>query len=173
MSNTVVLVGPMGAGKSSVGRRLAARLGFEFADTDAEIERRTGVDIPYIFEREGEPGFRQREAQVLSDWVGKPDTVLATGGGIIVTSENIALLAAHAPVVYLHASVAQQFERVRHGKHRPLLAGDDPKGTLTRLFETRDPVYREVADLFIDTDGERVERVARRIEQQLLETQAD
>ncbi|MEO0363983.1 MAG: shikimate kinase [Pseudomonadota bacterium] len=163
MSHTVVLVGPMGAGKSSVGRRLASLLGYEFADTDAEVERRTGVDIPYVFEREGEAGFRERERQALESLIDRRATVLATGGGIVTQAPCRAVLSQHLPVVYLHATVDQQYERVRYGKQRPLLQETDPRAVLTALFEQRAPWYLEVADLIVHTDGQKVERVAHQI----------
>lgn len=167
MSTTIVLVGPMGAGKSSVGRRLAALRGCDFADTDAEIERRTGVDIAYIFEKEGEGGFRQREQQALADLLQRSDTVLATGGGIVKRRENRRLLMRHNPVVFLHATVDQQYDRVRHARHRPLLDAPDPKQVLQSLFDERERWYRAVANFAVDTDGAKVEQVARDIAQRL------
>lgn len=158
----------MGAGKSSVGRQLASILDFAFADTDAEVERRTGVDIPYVFEREGEAGFRARELQALQSLIERPATVLATGGGIVTQAVCREALAQHLPVVYLHATVEQQYQRVRYGKQRPLLQETDPRGVLTTLFEKRAPWYLEVSDMVVHTDGARVEHVARQIADKLV-----
>lgn len=157
----------MGAGKSAVGRALARTLKLEFVDTDDEIERRTGVDIPFIFEKEGEAGFRKREAAVVDELTARPDLVLATGGGVVGDPDNRRHLAARGTVVYLHATVAQQLERTRRGRERPMLAEGDPAETLGRLFAERDPLYREIADLVVETDGRRVHHVVEDIRSRL------
>jgi len=157
----------MGAGKSAVGRALARSLNLEFVDTDDEIERRTGVDIPFIFEKEGEAGFRKREAAVVDELTARPDLVLATGGGVVGEPDNRRHLAARGTVVYLHATVTQQLERTRRGRERPMLAAGDPAETLGRLFAERDPLYREIADLVIETDGRRVHHVVEDIRSRL------
>lgn len=157
---SVFLVGPMGSGKTAVGRALAKLLDFDFVDSDVEIERRTGVDIPYIFEKEGEAGFRLRERDVIEDLTRRPRTVLATGGGAILLPENRACLGSRGIVVYLEASVAQQVDRTRHGRHRPLLSGADPRRRLAELMEVREPLYRGSARLVVPTDGRRVQTVA-------------
>jgi shikimate kinase len=154
------LIGPMGAGKSAVGRQLARMLHLEFFDSDMEIESRTGVDIPFIFEKEGEAGFRQREARVIDDLSRKDGIVLATGGGVIMDPQNRNHLGARGFVVYLHTSVDQQLSRTRRGRHRPLLEDDDPRSVLKALMATREPLYREIADLTVDTDGRKVRAVA-------------
>ena len=154
------LIGPMGAGKSAVGRQLARMLHLEFFDSDMEIESRTGVDIPFIFEKEGEAGFRQREARVIDDLSRKDGIVLATGGGVIMDPQNRNHLGARGFVVYLHTSVDQQLSRTRRGRHRPLLEDDDPRSVLEALMATREPLYREIADLTVDTDGRKVRAVA-------------
>jgi shikimate kinase len=158
-SPNIVLVGPMGSGKSAVGRALAARLGFDFADSDAEIESRTGVDITYIFEREGEAGFRAREAEVLDELTQRRGWVIATGGGAVASEATRARLRERSRVVYLRTSVDQQLARTRRSGHRPLLQNADPRATLERLAELRAPWYAEVADVTVDTDGRKVATV--------------
>lgn len=161
------LVGPMGAGKTAVGRRLARLLGLRFVDSDEVIVARTGVDIAYIFEKEGEAGFRQREREVIDALTREPGVVLATGGGAVLLPENREHLATRGTVVYLHASVAQQLARTRHGTHRPLLHTADPGARLAELMAVREPLYREVADLVIETDGRKVSAVAAEIARRL------
>ena len=158
-SPNIVLVGPMGSGKSAVGRALAARLGLEFADSDAEIEARTGVDIAYIFEREGEAGFRAREADVLDELTRRQGWVIATGGGAVGSELTRARLRERSRVVYLRTSVDQQLARTRRSGHRPLLHNADPRGTLERLSTLRAPWYEEVAEVIVDTDGRKVATV--------------
>lgn len=155
----VFLVGPMGSGKSAVGRQLALRLGLEFVDSDEEIKARTGVDIPYIFEREGEAGFRQREAEVIDALSSRQDVLLSTGGGAVLAAATRERLRARGRVVYLRTSVNQQLARTRRGTDRPLLNNPDPRGTLERLFAERAPLYEEVAEFVVDTDGRKVKTV--------------
>ena len=161
------LVGPMGAGKSAVGRHLARLLHLEFVDSDEEIETRTGVDIPFIFEKEGEEGFRKREVKVIDELSRRDGVVLATGGGAIVDPESRNRLGARGFVIYLHTSVKQQLERTRSGRERPLLESDDKKKVLQDLMDERDPLYREISDLIVETDGRRVQTVAREIQDAL------
>jgi shikimate kinase len=167
------LVGPMGSGKTAVGRQLARRLGLEFLDADAEIERRTGVDIPYIFEKEGEAGFRQREREIIDELSARSGTVLATGGGAVQDAATRERLRVRGRVVYLRASVEQQLARTRHSDHRPLLRGADPRGTLERLMTARGPLYEEIAWLTVDTDGRRVRSVVEEIARRLAAVQDD
>jgi shikimate kinase len=149
----VVLVGLMGAGKTTVGRQLAARLKWDFVDSDLEVERRTGVRVPLIFEIEGEAGFRRRESLVVSELVRRKQVVIATGGGAVLLQENRDALHALAGItVYLKVSPPLLFARTRHDKGRPLLQVPDPLGRLESLFAERDPLYREVADVVIDGD---------------------
>ena len=155
----VFLVGPMGSGKSAVGRQLALRLGLDFVDSDEEIKARTGVDIPYIFEREGEAGFRQREAEVIDALTSRQDVLLSTGGGAVLAALSRERLRARGRVVYLRTSVNQQLARTRRGTDRPLLNNPDPRGTLERLFAERAPLYEEVAEFVVDTDGRKVKTV--------------
>ncbi|MGH8196034.1 MAG: shikimate kinase AroK [Woeseiaceae bacterium] len=157
------LVGPMGAGKSAVGRHLARMLHLDFVDSDEEIENRTGVDISFIFEKEGEAGFRRREVRVIDELSQLDGIVLATGGGAIVDPDSRSRLGARGFVVYLNTSVRQQLERTGRGRERPLLENRDKAHVLEELMNVRDPLYREVADLIIDTDGRRVQAVARQI----------
>ncbi|MFZ0467298.1 MAG: shikimate kinase AroK [Thiogranum sp.] len=157
------LVGPMGAGKSTIGRQLARALGLEFVDSDREIEIRTGVDIPLIFELEGESGFRRREHQVIELLTARKGIVLATGGGAVLDPNNRKCLAARGKVIYLHTSVEQQLQRTAHDRSRPLLQTENPRQTLEALLATRDPLYREVADWVIETDGCRVRDVVQEI----------
>jgi shikimate kinase len=166
-TRSIFLIGPMGAGKSAVGRQLAKELGLAFADSDEEIEHRTGVDIPYIFEKEGEAGFRARERQVIDELTQVPAIVLATGGGAAQDPQSRERLGSRGTVVYLHASVDQQMRRTRRGRGRPMLKGGDPREILERLMAVRDPQYREIADIVIETDGRRVTSVTREIRQHL------
>jgi shikimate kinase len=166
-AGNIFLVGPMGSGKSAVGRRLAGRLGLDFVDSDAEIESRTGVDIPYIFEREGEAGFRQRERDVLDELTSRTGVLIATGGGAILDANTRERLKSRGCVVYLRTSVGQQLARTRRGSERPLLNNPDRRGTLERLMQQRMPLYEEAADLTVDTDGRRVAAVVEEIASRL------
>ncbi|WP_113875262.1 shikimate kinase [Marinomonas aquiplantarum] len=161
----IILVGPMGAGKTTIGRLISQSMGKEFYDLDKVIEDNAGADIPWIFEREGEEGFRKRETQALSNMVQSDthNTVLATGGGIVMRPENRDILQQDGLVVYLYASVAQQLYRTSKSSHRPLLQTGDPKATLKKLFEVRDPLYREVATLVIETDARHPKAVANKV----------
>lgn len=159
----IFLVGPMGAGKSTIGKQLAAILKLEFLDSDSEIQRRTGVDIATIFEFEGEEGFRKREMTVIDELSEKDQIVFATGGGAVLSPENRRNLSARGFVVYLECSIDQQVERTSKDKSRPLLDNDDPRGTLEALMVERDPLYREIADLVISTEQRGAATVAREI----------
>ncbi|MGY8794139.1 MAG: shikimate kinase AroK [Woeseiales bacterium] len=157
------LIGPMGAGKSAVGRQLGRLMHLNFVDSDEEIEERTGVDIPFIFEKEGEEGFRTREVKVIDDLSQMQGIVLATGGGAVLDAESRSRLGARGFVVYLHTTVQQQLDRTKRGRNRPLLEGGDREKILGELMTVRDPLYREIADLTVETDGRRVQAVARDI----------
>jgi shikimate kinase len=167
--NNLFLIGPMGAGKSAVGRQLAKMLHLDFVDSDDEIESRTGVDIPFIFEKEGEEGFRKREARVIDDLSQLEGIVLATGGGAVSNADSRNHLGARGFVIYLYTSVKQQLERTNRGRERPMLENGDRAEVLERLMAERDPLYREIADLVVNTDGRRVQTVAREIQQALAE----
>jgi len=164
----VFLVGMMGAGKTSVGKLLARRLGKTFRDCDQEIERATGVKVAVIFEIEGEAGFRAREAKVLAELVRGSDTVLATGGGAVLSAENRRLLAENGTVIYLRAAPVELMNRTRHDRNRPLLQTADPLARLESLHAERDPLYRDVADIIVDTGSQSMGSLAHRLEQQLL-----
>jgi shikimate kinase/3-dehydroquinate synthase len=166
-SGNVLLVGLMGAGKTSVGRLLARNLQKTFVDCDHEIEKRTGVSIPVIFEIEGEAGFRRRESAVLRDLMQLRNAVVATGGGAVLSPENRNALSRGGVVVYLRATIDDLWQRTKHDRHRPLLRTDDPRGKLAELFEERDPLYREVATLTIDTGNQSVRTLVVRLEQAL------
>ena len=159
----VVLVGPMGAGKSTIGRLLARELGYRFLDSDRIIEERCGANIPWIFDVEGEDGFRQRETSMLEELSNEVGTVLATGGGAVMRAENRGLLKKNSVVIYLKTSIDQQVERTRKDRNRPLLQNDDPEGVLRRLFAIRDPLYTELADIVMFTDRKSPRLVVRQL----------
>jgi len=167
--HNVFLVGPMGSGKTAVGRQLARKLGLVFVDADAEIEERTGVDIPYIFEKEGEAGFRRREREVIEELTAREGLVLATGGGTVLDPHNRDRLRARGRVVYLRTSVEQQLQRTRRSENRPLLKSGNPRATLESLMTARSPLYSAIAEFTVDTDGRRVrtvvEEIVRHLEQ--------
>ncbi|MEN8213244.1 MAG: shikimate kinase AroK [Pseudomonadota bacterium] len=159
----IFLIGPMGAGKSTIGKQLAAALKLAFVDSDAEIQQRTGVDIPTIFEFEGEEGFRKREAAVIEELTQQDQLVLATGGGAVLDAGNRRNLAARGFVIYLQCSTQQQFERTAKDKNRPLLDADDPMAALDQLMEVRAPLYNEISDLVISTEQRGASGVVREI----------
>ncbi|MFS1701552.1 shikimate kinase AroK [Aestuariibacter sp. GS-14] len=159
----IFLVGPMGAGKSTIGRHLADELHLEFYDSDQEIERRTGADITWIFDLEGEEGFRKREETVINDLTDKQGIVLATGGGSIMTKAVRNRLSARGIVVYLQTTIDKQVARTQRDKRRPLLQKDDPEQVLRDLAEKRNPLYEEVADYVVDTDDQSARAVANQI----------
>jgi shikimate kinase len=165
----VFLVGLMGAGKTTIGRMLAKRLKSRFFDSDQEIESRCGVKIPVIFEIEGEAGFRAREVQAIDELTALEGIVLATGGGAVLAAANRQRLAARGTVVYLRARPDDLFQRVCHDRNRPLLATADPLGRMRELFDERDPLYREVADIVVDTGSQSVQALARMLMEKLEE----
>ncbi|HKA39179.1 MAG TPA: shikimate kinase [Burkholderiales bacterium] len=166
-SGNVFLVGLMGAGKTSVGKLLAKRLGKAFCDCDQEIESATGVKIPVIFEIEGETGFRARETKMLAELVARSDIVLATGGGAVLSAENRALLSGNGIVVYLRAAASDLWQRTRHDKNRPLLRTGEPLARLEQLHAERDPLYSSLADVIVDSGSQSVTSLVQRVEQQL------
>ena len=157
----------MGAGKTTIGRLLAKAFARPFVDSDHEIEARTGVKVPVIFEIEGEPGFRARESQVVAELAQRDGLVIATGGGAVLNPANRALLHQCGVVVYLHAQPIDLWLRTRHDQNRPLLRAADPHGRLTELYSVRDPLYRETAHLVVDTGRQSPRLLAGRVEQQL------
>lgn len=151
-TDNIFLIGPMGAGKTTIGRQLAQILRLEFIDSDHEIERRAGADIPWIFDIEGEAGFRRRERAVIQELCRRRGVVMATGGGAILDAENRRDLAQNGVVVFLSASVDRIFDRTAKNQNRPLLVTDDPRTRIEQLLSEREPLYREIADLVVDTD---------------------
>lgn len=163
----IFLVGPMGAGKSTIGRLLARALKLDFIDADTEIEQRTGADIPWIFDVEGEPGFRDREQQVIDELTQRNRVVLATGGGVVLRAENRRALSSRGFVIYLKTSLDEQLRRTGGDRKRPLLNVDDPERVLRELTEQRHPLYAEIADLSIESDSSSPKVVAQRVLAQL------
>jgi shikimate kinase len=158
--NNLFLVGPMGAGKTTIGRFLAENLNLEFVDLDAEIEDRCGANIPWIFDVEGEEGFRKRESRMLDEVTSRRGVLLATGGGAVLAESNRETLKQRGYVVYLSASVGQLLERTAHDRNRPLLQVDNPRQVIEKLISDRDPLYREVADLIVVTEKRKPQLVA-------------
>ncbi len=165
--HNIFLIGPMGSGKTAVGRHLARLFHFTFLDSDDDIEAKTGVDIPFIFEKEGEAGFRVRERESIERLTQKDGIVLATGGGAVIEAQNRRVLAARGVGVYLETSIEQQLERTRHGRHRPLLNDTDPEDKLRELMLHRASLYAEIAQITVSTDGRRVQVVAEEIQAEL------
>ncbi len=155
-SQNIFLIGLMGAGKTTIGRQLASELSMQFLDSDHEIENRTGVTVTHIFDIEGEEGFRKRETAMLDELTQKQGIVLATGGGAVLKAENRKFLMSRGTVVYLYANIKTLLERTRRDRNRPLLQTADPEAKLRELFEQRDPIYREIADIIIDTGKDNI-----------------
>lgn len=167
--DNIYLVGPMGAGKSTVGRQLAKALGRDFIDCDREIERRTGVKIALIFELEGETGFRKRECRILEQVTQRSGVVLATGGGAVLDEGNRALLIRGGFVIYLYAPIELLTKRTASDRHRPLLQGQNPETAFQEILEKRDPLYRQVADMIVKTDHRTTRYVVKDILKRLSE----
>ncbi len=163
----IFLIGPMGAGKTTVGKKLAQVLGLHFFDSDRVIEERTGASIPLIFDVEGETGFRRREADVIDELSQLDGVVLATGGGAVITPENREHLRTRGKVIYLQVSVDRQVERTRHDRNRPLLQTEDPRARLEALSREREPLYRATAHVTISTESGSLAQVLRDIQQWL------
>ena len=166
-TQNIFLIGPMGSGKTTIGRQLASRLGMQFYDSDGEIEKKTGADIALIFEIEGEEGFRKREAKMIEELTAKEGILLATGGGAILSDDNRNFLKSRGRVVYLKSSPEKLMDRTVKDKKRPLLNTDDRRATILEMLETRSPLYEEVADLIIQTDNNIIKQIVNRICQQL------
>ncbi len=149
----------MGAGKTTMGRQIAKRLHMDFEDSDHAIEAHTGADIPLIFEKEGEEGFRRREAAIIDELTQKPNLVLATGGGAVLAAENREHLRSRGIVIYLHSDIKHLMERVRHDKNRPLLQTANPEAKLREIMAVREPLYRETADIIINTGQQSIRSV--------------
>nr|WP_075107889.1 shikimate kinase AroK [Neptuniibacter marinus] len=163
----IFLIGPMGAGKSTIGRLLSQELKLEFVDSDREIEKRAGADIPWIFDVEGESGFRDREEGVIEALSLRKDIVLSTGGGAILRPENRVMLQANGTVVYLETSVEQQLDRTSRDKNRPLLQTENPQAVLEELMSIRHPLYLDTADIVVVTDKRHPKTVVTEIIRQL------
>lgn len=162
-SPNLFLIGPMGSGKSSIGRRLAQHFDMPCVDLDACIEERTGASVATIFEVEGEAGFRRRESDLLAELAERNGIVLATGGGTVLASANRTLLREHGFVLWLETSVEQQLQRLARDRQRPLLIAPDRRERLQQLARERDPVYRELADFAASSEGESCQHAAARI----------
>ena len=160
----IFLIGPMGVGKSTIGRVLAEIMNLRFFDSDQEIELSSGADIPWIFDVEGESGFRKREGKMISQLCQKRDIVLATGGGAILAKQNRDTLCSNGTVVYLTAPIEKLVDRTWKDKNRPLLQTDNPKKKVIELFEARNPLYKYIADVVIDTQGKKPLIVANEIQ---------
>jgi shikimate kinase len=167
MTGNIFFVGLMGAGKTTIVKQLAKRLNNTFYDSDHEIEHRTGVNIPVIFELEGEAGFRKRETAAIEELTAMHDIILATGGGAVLAKQNRENLSRHGTVVYLRASVNDLWHRTRNDKNRPLLQTEDPRAKLQQLYNERDPLYREIADIVIDTGEQSVNTIVQHLEEML------
>ena len=159
----IFIIGPMGSGKTTIGRQIAKSLNMEFIDSDHEIEKRTGVDIPFIFEKEGESGFRKREHEIIHELCTQTDIVLATGGGAVIDSDNRSALKGNGIVIYLQTPVAELLKRTSRDKNRPLLQTEDPKAKLEKLMQEREGFYKEVSDLIIDTGNRSAKDVVKEI----------
>ena len=165
--SNIYLIGPMGSGKTAVGRQLARDLGREFFDSDHELQKRTGVEIAFIFEKEGEAGFREREREVIDELSRRRNALIATGGGAVLNEANRERLAATGTVVYLKTTIDEQLKRTSRSRTRPLLQTGDPRKVLERLSLIRSPLYESLADFCIDTSGQRVRAVASRVREAL------
>ncbi len=159
----IFIVGPMGAGKTTIGKQLAKSLGWDFLDSDHEIVARTGVKIPIIFDVEGEAGFRKREKDIIEELTQQRHLVLATGGGVVLDEDNRRVLIGRGLVVYLHATAEQLFKRTSRDRNRPLLQTENPMAKINELLAQRDPLYREVADVVMETGDENVRMVVRKL----------
>ena len=163
-NKNIFLIGPMGAGKTTIGRQLARELKMAFYDSDREIEAHTGVNIPLIFELEGEEGFRKREQAAIDELTQKQNIVLATGGGAVLRKQNRRHLSERGTAIYLYSDLDSLLERTRKDRNRPLLHGDEsPEVVLRKLMDERDPLYRETADHIIDTGGSSIRGVIKAI----------
>ncbi|MGJ8619361.1 MAG: shikimate kinase AroK [Methylophilaceae bacterium] len=168
LDGNIIFIGLMGAGKTTVGRQLAKQMGKTFYDTDHEIEKRTGVKIPVIFDLEGEAGFRKREAAVIEEMAHQTNIVLATGGGAVLAQENRKVLKENGCVIYLRATVNDLYKRMRHDKQRPLLQNVDIKAKLETLYQERNPIYTEMADMILDTGHQPASTLVNQIKKSIL-----
>lgn len=172
-ADNIFLVGPMGAGKSTIGKVLSEIMEMEFVDSDREIEASTGADIPWIFDVEGEEGFREREVRMIDSLSRRQNIVLATGGGAVLSQKTRKRLQKRGVVVYLRASIEQQIERTSRDKNRPLLQTVDPEQTIRDLMVLREPLYTEVADITVDTHRRNARGVSKEINRQIRKIQGE
>lgn len=170
ISGNIFLVGPMGAGKSTIGRQLAKVLHRKFYDSDKVIEQRTGVSISWIFEMEGEAGFRERESKTIEELTGMENIVLATGGGVVLSAQNRAFLKQRGHVIYLSATAEQLYRRTARDKKRPLLQTGDRRKQIEELMAKRDPLYREVADIVLKTSDQSIQHTVNDVIKKLKKT---
>ena len=166
-NNNIFFIGLMGAGKTTIGKQLAKQLGKTFYDADHEIEKRTGVKIPVIFDLEGEQGFRKRESAVIQELTQLDNIVLATGGGAVIAQENRDCLKKNGQVIYLRANAKDLWHRMRHDKQRPLLQNVDIRAKLEQLYSERHPLYMDIATIIVDTGNQPAAAVIKQIEQAL------
>ena len=169
LAQNVFLIGPVGAGKSTIGHQLATALKMDFFDSDREIEKRCGVDVDWIFDLEGEKGFRQREQDIINELTNRQGIVLATGGGAVVSLDNRTVLSSRGKVVYLQASIEQQLQRTAKDKRRPLLQVEDKESQLIKMMKEREPLYREISDITVETSGSTVRSIVQKITHLLME----
>jgi len=167
IASNIFLIGPMGVGKTTIGRQLAATLNMTFKDSDREIEERTGASIPLIFELEGEAGFRKREQAMIAELTQMHKIILSTGGGVVLNEDNRSQLKKQGIVIYLYASVKELVERTAHSRHRPLLHTANPQLRLEKLLQERHPLYLAVADITVDTGHRSVNQVVKMVLKQL------
>ncbi len=165
----IIFVGPMGAGKTTIGKRVASHLGCDFYDSDRVIEERTGVSIPLIFELEGEEGFRRRETEVIEELCKDKNIILATGGGAILREQNRQMMKQNSLVIFLNASLEKLFERTSRDRNRPLLQTSDPKQKLEQLLKDRLTIYQEMADIIVTTDHQSIQQTVNSIVEQIQE----
>ena len=172
-ANNIFLIGPMGAGKTTIGRQLAKKIAHEFYDSDHEIEQRTGADIPLIFEIEGEEGFRKRESQVITELVAKENIVLSTGGGAVLKQENRQVLKDNGLIVYLKSSPEKLFKRTENDKRRPLLESDDRMKQIEKILSEREPLYIELADEIVETTTMTIKKIIHKLQKLYQEHEND
>jgi len=169
IAQNVFVIGPVGAGKSTIGRQLAISLKMDFFDSDREIEKRCGVDIDWIFDLEGETGFRKREQNIINELANRQGIVLATGGGAVISYENRTVLSSRGKVVYLQTSIEKQLQRTAKDKRRPLFQAKNKELTLIKMMREREPLYREIADITVETSGATVRGIVQKITHLLVE----
>ena len=162
-TDNIILIGPMGAGKTTIGRQLAKKLSKEFYDSDHEIEKHTGADVSLIFELEGEEGFRKRESQLLKELVSNKNIVLSTGGGAVLDPENRKLLSDNGIIIYLKSTAEKLYRRIADDKRRPLIQTDDRLNKIKKILEEREPLYQSLANEIIETQELSIKQITQKI----------